>query len=107
MEELSHFCVSANLGSSDGRISVALAPKGETDSSPTFGAGLLIHFETVVENGSSKLNVFTSFEEKTTTRSSTAPVFSHVHTEGPAVNLEADRFVLPFKNNNIPNELGE
>lgn len=91
MEELSRFRVSADLGSNDCQISVALKPEEDTSSAPTFETGVLIHFETVVENGCSKLDVFTSFEEegKVMTRSS------------PAASSAA------ASSNHVSNELGE
>jgi hypothetical protein len=66
MDELSRIRVSADLGSSDGRISLALKPAEEINPVPTFLAGVLIHFETVVENGCGKLHVFTSAERDAT-----------------------------------------
>lgn len=72
MDELSRFRVSADLGSNDGRISLALKPAEEINPVPTFAAGLLIHFETVVENGCGRLHVFTSSEGGVTTPKSPA-----------------------------------
>lgn len=114
MEELSRFRVSADLGSNDGRLSVALKPNGETNSAPSLEAGVLIHFETVVENGSSKLNVFTSLVEDDTQAASTSTRSSSstdVSTSGlyagvTSLNTEADPFGFSFENN-VSSELGE
>lgn len=62
MDELSRIRVSADLGSNDGRISLELKSAEDINPVPTFAAGVLIHFETVMENGCGKLHVFTSAE---------------------------------------------
>lgn len=72
IDELSRVRVSADLGCHDGRISLALKPAEEINTVPTFAAGVLIHFETVMENGCGKLHVFTSSEGDVTTPKSPA-----------------------------------
>jgi hypothetical protein len=63
-EELSRFRVSADLTSKDGRISLALQPTSAADPPLSAAAArVLVHFETVVENGLSELRVFICFEE--------------------------------------------
>lgn len=77
-EDLSRFCVSADLGSSDGRISLALKSGRESDPAPMVAGDVLVHFETVVEMGQRKLNVFTSVEGTSKERN------SNVATSEPA-----------------------
>ena len=63
IQELSRFHVSAAFSSNDGRISLSLKPAPESGTNTAqASAGLLIHFETVVEHGCSKLHVFTSYQ---------------------------------------------
>jgi hypothetical protein len=75
MEELSRFRVSADLTSNDGRISLALQPMSKADA-VVVTTGVLIHFETVVENGSNKLYVFTSSDGEASTTATTSKATS-------------------------------
>lgn len=87
MEELGRVRVFADLGSSDARISLSLKPTEEIDDTPGFGAGVLIHFNTVVENGSSKLHIFTS---STTPLNSatTTPANTPSESNGTATHID-------------------
>jgi hypothetical protein len=87
LEELSRFRVSAGLTSKDGRISLALQPTSAADPALSVAAaGVLVHFETVVENGLSKLCVFISFEgrDKGYTTASTSKASAPLPLSHPA-----------------------
>ena len=60
MEELGRVRVFADLGSNDGRMSLSLKPVEEINDTQGSASGVLIHFDTIMENGSSKLHIFTS-----------------------------------------------
>ena len=55
MEELGRVRVFADL---DGRMSLSLKPVEEINDTQGSASGVLIHFDTIVENGSSKLHIF-------------------------------------------------
>ncbi|TDL15496.1 hypothetical protein BD410DRAFT_107398 [Rickenella mellea] len=104
LEELNHFRVSADLGSGDGRISLALkSSTPEMHYTPSSATGVLIHFETVVVNGRTTFNVFTSDESANGTRISAsatpADVMDPSVTVAQACNIGTSHLDFQFEGN--------